>query len=330
MPEQFRPVFVVGCQRSGSTLLGAMLGSHPDMVCLPEAQFLTDLMPPGEPDQPVVPAHIIDEVDRHWRFRVWEYDLGGRRPDPGDCPDTFRGAMEWLVRQYDRDHRSGRSRIWIEQQPGHVRQLDRLFRHFPDARAINVIRDGRAVAASLLPLDWGPNEILPAAHFWEQRVGRGFAAAAFLRPDQLMHIRYEDIVREPEASMRRCADFIGIEYHPSMLTTMGLRLPRFTHYQHGLIGSLPNPDRIDAWRKKLTPRQIEVFESVNADLLRYLGYPLLSPRPRPLSTAAKVGMVAADQMKRHLNAVRFWLRRRPYSGHRPAVRPQVSPAPGAE
>lgn len=331
--SEFRPVFVVGCQRSGSTLLGAMLGSHPDMICVPEAQFLTELMHHGSPDQPVTPADLIDKVERHWRFRVWEYDLRGRRPGPDDCTATFRGTMEWLVRQYDRDHGSGRSRIWVEQQPGHVRELHRLFRHFPDARAINVIRDGRAVAASIMPLDWGPNEIMPAAYFWEQRVARGFTAAAFLRPDQLMHIRYEDIVRNPEEAMRRCAAFIGVDYQPSMLTTVGLRLPRFTRGQHGLIGSLPNPKRIDAWKEKLTPRQTEIFEAINGDLLSYLGYTLETVHPRPVSFLTKVQLVAMDQLKRQLNAFRFRRRQRPYEPDRESVQaPQgrISSAEPAE
>ena len=312
MPTGFRPVFVVGCQRSGSTLLGAMLGSHPEMVCVPEAQFLSELMPPGSPDQPVDPVSVIDAVERHWRFRVWEWDLAGRRPGPGDCPRTYRGVMEWLVRLYDRDTKTGSSSVWIEQNPGHVHNVRELLLHFPDAKVIHIIRDGRAVAASLLPLDWGPNRILPAVHFWEQRVGRGFAAGAFLRPDQITHVRYEDIVREPEATMRRLADFVGVDFHPSLLTSGGLRLPRFTHYQHGLVGSLPNPKRIDAWREKLKPREIEIFEALNGDLLGYCGYELTMANPRGISVVEKILQVGLDQGERGLNHLRFGLRRLPY------------------
>lgn len=330
----FRPVFVVGCQRSGSTLLGAMLGAHPDMVCVPEAQFLADLMPPGPADRPVDPARVINQVERHWRFQVWEWDLAGRRPAPGECPDTYRGAMEWLVRLYDRDTKSGVSRVWVEQQPGHVRCLRDLLLHFADAKAIHVVRDGRAVAASLLPLDWGPNEILPAANFWEQRVARGFAASAFMGPDRLMHIRYEDITRDPEAAMRRCADFIGVEYHPAMLVSGGLRLPRFTEHQHNLVGSRPNPGRNDAWKEKLSPREIEIFEAVSGDLLRYLGYELTTQHAREPSFVEKLVQFSRDQVKKAINRRRFGRRTRPFeeAGRRaaPALPGRMPEARAAE
>jgi hypothetical protein len=324
----FRPVFVVGCQRSGSTLLGAMLGSHPDMVCLPEAQFISDLMPPGPPDAPVDPAAVIDAVERHWRFQVWEWDLAGRRPAHGECPATYRGALEWLVRTYDGDTKSGASTVWVEQQPGHVRALRDLVRHFPDLKAIHIVRDGRAVAASLLPLDWGPNDILPAATFWEQRVARGYAAAAFLGPDQLMHIRYEDIVRDPEAAMRRCADFIGVDFEPAMVNSTGLRLPRFTEHQHNLVGSMPNPKRIDAWRGKLKPREIEIFEATCGDLLRYLGYETAAAQPRPVSLLEKLAQVGRDQFKKGVNHYRFKARTRTFEegARRAAERPAEAPA----
>ncbi|WP_207477675.1 sulfotransferase family protein [Arenibaculum pallidiluteum] len=327
MKTPFRPVFVVGCQRSGSTLLGAMLGSHPDVVCIPEAQFLAELMPPSPRNQEIAPRPLIDAVERHWRFRAWEWALDGRRPGPGDCPATYRGAMEWLVRQYDRDTKGGHSSVWVEQQPGHVRHLQRLFQHFPDARAIHIIRDGRAVAASLMPLDWGPNEILPAANFWEQRVARGFAAGAFLGSERLIHVHYEDLVREPEQTMRRIAGFVGIPFDDAMTESGGLRVPRFTRSQHRLVGALPDPARIDAWKRRLTSREIEIFEAVSGDLLGYLGYEPMLGNPRPPSYLEKLGQLARDQARKGLNWARFHRRTRPYrvAGARPAATPEPAP-----
>ena len=68
--DQMHPVFVVGCSRSGSTLLGAMLGAHPEIVCVPEGQFIVDLMPKLGSDDSVNPSEIIDQVTRHWRFQI--------------------------------------------------------------------------------------------------------------------------------------------------------------------------------------------------------------------------------------------------------------------
>src|SRR4030095_1909271 len=98
-------------------------------------------------------------IDRHWRFRIWEFDLGGRRPERDTVKPTFRAAIEWLVRQYAESVDRAGARIWVEQDPGNVVHIWKLLQHFPDAKFIHIVRDGRAVAASMLPLDWGPNEI---------------------------------------------------------------------------------------------------------------------------------------------------------------------------
>ena len=276
MAEIFRPIFVVGCQRSGSTLLGSMLGAHPEIVCVPEGQFIVDLMPTANPQAKVEPSQIIGLIDAHWRFRVWEFDLGSDRPVAGEVEPTYRGAIEWLVRRYANANNRPGAKVWVDHQPGHVRFLWRLLQHFPDAKVIHIIRDGRAVAASIMPLDWGPNVILSAAMFWKLNVGLGFAASAILGPDQLMHVHYEDLVQDAEVTMRRIAKFADVAFDPAMVTTSGFRVPRFTKHQHHLIGTPPALDRINAWQQKLSRRQIRIFERKTCDLLRQLGYQTLA------------------------------------------------------
>lgn len=309
-----RPVFVIGCQRSGSTLLGAMLGAHPDIICVPEGQFIADLLADPNDAEGCDPSSIIDRIVRHWRFRVWEFDLGSDRPTPGEVEQTYRGAIEWLVQRYAAAHDRHGATIWVDQQPGHLFYLWQLLQHFPDAKVIHIIRDGRAVAASIMPLNWGPNEIHSAARFWKIRIGLGYAAGAFLGPDQLLHAHYEDLVQHPEATMRSIADFVGVEFRSCLLKSTGLRLPRFTEYQHRLIGAPLARDRINAWERKLTHRQIEIFESISSGLLEQLGYePLAGFNPPRLGRMEKLVLIARDQIKRRVNDVKFWLRRHRYT-----------------
>src|SRR5262245_20958054 len=131
----FQPVFIVGCVRSGSTMLGAMVGAHPEVVCIPEAQFIVDLMPRGDdPNGDIDPVEVIDSVVKHWRFLVWEFDLGQRRPPCGAIRLTYRGTIEWLVRQYARSVDRSGARIWVDQAPGHAMHIWKLLRHFADAK----------------------------------------------------------------------------------------------------------------------------------------------------------------------------------------------------
>jgi hypothetical protein len=307
-----QPVFIVGCGRSGSTMLGAMIGAHPKVVCIPEAQFIVDLMPEGDADNEVDPVDVIEGVVKHWRFRVWEFDLEGRRPARDDVAPTYRAAIEWLVRQYAESVQRADARIWVDQAPGHELHICKVLQHFADAKFVHIVRDGRAVAASVMPLDWGPNEIYSAARKWKERVGYGYVAGAALGPERVLHVRYEDVVERTEETMRRVAEFLGVEFMPEMLRTTGLRLPSFTRHQHRLIGLPPVSDRIEGW---LSQREIEIFESVVGDLLPLLGYkPVFGLRARPLSFLERRRHIVLNEARKVVNAlrVRYWQRRRRY------------------
>lgn len=308
-----QPVFIVGCQRSGSTMLGAMLGAHPEIVCTPEAQFIVDLMPDGNPNTAIDAADVVDCIVRHWRFRAWEFDLGGQRPARHAVGPTYRAAIEWLVRLYAESVDRPGARIWVDQNPGNLIHIWKLLQHFGDAKFIHIVRDGRAIAASIMPLDWGPNEIYSTACWWQRQLSYGFAADAALEPERLLHVRYEDVVEKTEPTMRRIATFLGVEFAPGMLSTTGLKLPNFTRYQHQLIGVPPQSERVESWRQTLSQREIEIFESVVGDLLPLLGYlPVFGARARPASLLGRRRRMLVNEVKRLLNAARMWLRTRRY------------------
>jgi hypothetical protein len=303
MTDPLEPVFVVGCQRSGSTMLGAMLGGSPEVVTIPEAQFVADLLPAEGPAAVLDLAGVIDRIEGHYRFRIWQYDLAGRRPSGRG---SFADAVRWLVRDYAVHHGRPDARLWVDHQPGHVRYLARLAAVFPKLKAIHLVRDGRAVAASLMPLDWGPNTINRAAYFWQQRLALGFAAERWLGPARSAFTRYEDVVGKPETELRRLADFIGVAYGPELVAGEGLEVPAFTRGQHALVGRAPDRRRIDGWRTQLSRREVEIFESISGDLLDYLGYERVTPGvPEPLRGAEQARIEVANFALKYLNQLKF-------------------------
>ena len=309
--DQMHPVFIVGCQRSGLTLLGAMLGAHPEVVCIPEGQFIVDLMPRSSQPGIVIPTEIIEQILRHWRFQIWDFDLGSRRPGEEETPGTYRGAIEWLIRQYATTRDRQGASVWVDQQPGHLLHIPALVRHFPEAKFVHIVRDGRAVGASIMPLDWGPNEVYGAARFWQIRVGIGYAAAAFLPPEQLIYVRFEDLLVDPEHTMRELAEFVGISYVPAMLIGTGLQVPSFTREHHELVGAPLARDRINAWQRVLSNRQIEVFERLTGGLLEQLGYELMfGSEAARLGFTEKLLLIGRDQIKKTINNIKFARRRR--------------------
>jgi hypothetical protein len=251
-------------------------------VCTPDAQFLIKLMRETGRDAPVDPTALLDDISHHWRFRIWEFELGHEQPTPGEIAPTFRATLEWLIRRYGESVGRQAARIWIDRQPGNVLHVWKLLEHFPDAKFIHLVRDGRAVAASIMPLDWGPNEIYSAARFWKHLLAYGYIAGSALGPERVLHVRYEDLATDTERTMRRLAAFVGIEFVSEVLSTTGLKLPSFTRYMHQLIGAQPQLDRVNKWRQTLTrtlgrtnrllPSRARRGGSVAADLLPAVSY----------------------------------------------------------
>jgi hypothetical protein len=113
-------------------------------------------------------------------------------------------------------------------------------------------------------------------------VQEGLALEALLPKEQIVRVRYEDLVRAPEETVRSLCAALELPYEPHILRADGFQPPGYTASQHQMIGKRPDPSRATRWRETLTPRQVEVFESLAGDLLGQMDYPLIfGARARP-------------------------------------------------
>ncbi|MCP4426063.1 MAG: sulfotransferase, partial [Chloroflexi bacterium] len=223
-------VFIGGCSRSGTTLLGAMLGSHSECICSPESHFKVDVL------RSVAKGLIADAnwqamlqlTQKHWRFKVWELELPPLEVPAGDAAPSYAQILDWIVTQYARQQNQPSARIWVDHTPENISYAHSLLNLYPGAKFVHIVRDGRAVAASILPLDWGPNSIIKAARWWMRLTSFGLAAEAALGPERVMRVKYEELVLEPEKMMRALSDFLALDFQPAMLETTGFNPPSYT------------------------------------------------------------------------------------------------------
>jgi Sulfotransferase family len=255
-------------------MLGAMLGGHSLCVCVPETNFIEQLLAGSDIKLDAVqPQAVLANIVAHERYRVlWNFPLDPWAVDPTDLGSTYAEVLAWLVLAYGRRVGKPNAQIWVDQTPSNLKRGLTMLRMFPDARFIHIVRDGRGVAASVLPLDWGPNDIIRAAEFWMARCAIGLAAESVLGSDRVLRVRYEDLLAGPEPVLRQIAGFAGLEYEPTMVQGIGYAPTRYNERQHRLVGRPPDRSRADSWSRCLTPRQIEIFESVAGDFLELLGY----------------------------------------------------------
>src|SRR6266478_4880458 len=201
------PIIIGGCQRSGTTLLRVMLDSHPHIACGPESGLLAGSFLPQK-----LTKRFNVPTDEIWR-------LWGMAKDHADFVDRF------LTRYaFDR----GRQR-WAEKTPHHARFLEYIFRHFPKAKFIHMIRDGRDVVCSIRThpkyrivdgkkVATGIRKpIEPCIDSWLRETANGLR---WRDHPSYFEVRYEDLVNAPELQLRQLCDFIGepwdfamLEYH---------------------------------------------------------------------------------------------------------------------
>jgi hypothetical protein len=255
-------------------MLGAMLGCHSQCLCVPETQFIDDLLAHADLQEPVDPRAALARVAAHERFRLlWELPLDPSSIAPAEVGTTYPEVLSWLVRAYGRKVGKPNVEVWVDHTPTNFRRSRTLLRMFPAARFLHLVRDGRAVAASLLPLDWGPNNPLHAAEFWLARCALGLAAEVDLGATRVQRVRYEDVLQEADTTLQRIAGFAGLEFEAAMATgNRGYRPTRYHERQHQLVGRPPDTARAARWQQVLSRRDVEIFEAEAGEFLETLGY----------------------------------------------------------
>jgi hypothetical protein len=264
-------VFTCGCDRSGTTLTANLLAAaDPDAVVIPEAQFVVSylLATKGVWRAPDFVAHLRDDV----RFKMWRLPLDAELERRLLACDGIGTALGVLAAA---SHRLAEPpAVVVDQTPWTVGYVDLVRRHVPGARFVNVVRDGRAVHASLRSLPWGPNTPAEMAVFWMARLAQGAFAAQALGPDAMTTVRYEDVVTRTDDTI--AGVWAGFGRDVGGATRTGEFVPaQAGGIYHGRLQGGVDPGRIDAWRQSLPPQEVETFEFWAGDVLTHHGYDLV-------------------------------------------------------
>jgi hypothetical protein len=277
--------FIVGVNRSGTTLLRLMLDAHPEMAIPPETHFIPALKRYIGKQDPT-PEEVVAFLVAHRRWG----DFG---LDPDELLDRIR-RQKLLTRKVVRSfyelyaEKQGKTRFG-DKTPGYVKQMGIIQRAVGGARFVHLIRDGRDVAISreARVLD----EELPVerlAKIWKRRISRARGQAEH-RVKHYMELRYEDLVVDPEAGLRRvCPAMLDYHQHAAeRLSEIDRDLPGDAEgatrpaaeriAAHSLATEPPRPDRLYRWKEGMSAEDEATFERVAGDLLADLGYEVRHP-----------------------------------------------------
>jgi hypothetical protein len=276
------PIFIAGLERTGTSLLYALLASHPSIAMTRRTNWWTffydrygDLGHDDNLDR------ILTDMRRYRRHRKLELDFDRLRQDFVTGDRSY--CRLFALMQGQHAERTGRPR-WGDKSLHTERYAERVYGCFPEARIIHIIRDPRDRYASVLK------------RWRSKRGGVGSATAAWLAsvelaaanreryPDRYRVLEYEALVRDPELTMRSICDFIGEPYDPAMLGMTGASEFRETggnsSYGKFAAGEI-SPRSVGRFRSVLSDRQVAFVQRTAGPTMAQHGY-----EPVPLQMSA--------------------------------------------
>jgi hypothetical protein len=233
------PVFVVGCPRSGTTLVQTMLDSHPRLSVLYEANFLVDI-PLGLRSSLVSASEALTLAEAHPNFLAGSFDARTARAACRELGVTdAAGAMRVLAAS--RALAEGKTRCGTKTPKG-LLHLAELAIVYPDAQFIHVIRDGRDSASSQERVS--DRNIVQGALLWRTGMRAGRRAGSRLGPDRYLEVRLEQLLSAPEEHIRRMCAFLGEDFDQLLLHFHAAargRIPPSDLPIHPRLGEPPRP-----------------------------------------------------------------------------------------
>jgi hypothetical protein len=301
-------VFIVGCPRSGTTLLKRLVDAHPRIAITPETHWIpsffrerTGLTPEGSAT-PALIAALLEyrtfpnlDIGRQELEQLFSPLTQPFPPDGGEgCvrgpsgePVPYAQFVSGIFELYGR--RQGKQLVG-DKTPGYSRDVPLLHELWPRARFVHLIRDGRDVCLSAMNWTsktaklqtrfptWRAHPVMTAALWWHWHVRLARQAGRALGQQLYYEIRYEALVARPVDECARLCAFLGVAYDDVMLRFHEGRTAEkpCRDAKHDWMPVTPG---LRDWRSQLPSGDVESFEAVVGDVLDELGYERAVPRP---------------------------------------------------
>jgi Sulfotransferase family len=260
-----------------------IFGSHPDLAVAHEPRFLATMAPKhadyedgGRLDVDRFLADLYF-VGNFRRLGIPKADLRASLETRGVT--NFSDAVRVV---FDLYARSRGKTLYGDKTPLYITFMEPIADVLPETRFVHLVRDGRDVTLAYLERDKGPASVAEGAFHWRLRVTRGRDSGRRLGDDRYREFHYEDLIDDPEATVRQICDFLDLDFQPSMLdyggTSESFLAEAKNPGDHQHLTMAPTKGLID-WRTEMSEDDLALFEAIAGDALEELGYARAAQRP---------------------------------------------------
>ena len=264
------PVFIVGMNGSGTTMLADSLGKHPELYVLPiESKIIPyyllkyglDDIAGGDSEQITQLASAIGGSKPFWQSNK-ERDVELSFEELSVC----RNLPQIIAAVYKHLADKQGKRRWGDKSPINTQYIEVLAKAFPDARFVHIIRDGRDAAQSF-HRRWGYHPIHTIVR-WKHLIREGREQGRRLGSERYCEVRYEDLTVKPEEYMRHICEFLHLSFTSDVLRSSMHYMDRSTvNVSGGRI--VVNSEK---WRTYFDANAVRELESHGGAMMHDLGY----------------------------------------------------------
>lgn len=269
------PFFIVGAQRSGTTLVRLILNAHSKIAIPEEGTFWMPLLREqrGHFAENIHSARLdgyLRYIKNNSQFKVWEMDDLAFFDDLQATEKlTLAELMACFYQKYALRH--GKL-FWGDKTPSFFRMVPDLKVLFPRAKFIHIVRDGRDVHLSLRGREKGRKNIAVSAYEWSYKIQKVRDEFRSLPDDRHFEVRYESMVSDPESSAREICKFLSLEFEPGMLDFWKNSEEFIGDHHSDLIFQPVSEKSTGKWKTGLSSREIMQFEYIASKWLTEFDY----------------------------------------------------------
>lgn len=263
--------FLVGAERSGSTLFRLMLDSHPEIACHGEFEFAFDhvgdngLAPDADAFKTLMES---DRVFNHFNYEV-------------NPSLSYKENIDFYL------DKKKASKKYIGATVH--RNIQRIVHIYPGAKFIHLVRDPRDVARSVKNMGWSSSPYtstlrwLKVEQDWEQLKNQ-------LDDSCWIEVKFEALVANTESELKSVCNFLGEEFADEML-----------EFTKSSTYSAPTKGRSEAWRSNMLEREVQLVELAAGDMLQNRGYELSGLEPIESLTKGQMHLIKLKDWKHRLS-----------------------------
>ena len=277
--NDYSPVFIIGSGRSGTTLLRTILNNHPDIIIPPETfGFRNGLIKfkclqhlPWN----ILAERVINTYEGGKEFFLWEINLN-EVYEKAKILDNNNRSLADLIHLIFHGYLNAKdpsAKIWGDKTPLNTFYLDWVYKTFPKAKFINMIRDGRDVVSSLIKAKL--TNVRNGCLRWNLAINNSQYFQSKIDSNQFLNIYYENLVTDPNRTVNSICNFLNIPFEEKLLKNSKniSSMHEVKYYEHfkNLLNPINN-NSIGNWEKYLSAIEQKLVNKLLAKNLKELGY----------------------------------------------------------